>query len=98
MVYKGAPNWPPVWTKVGGPKETADRFQAEAGVLLDVMWPRIASLDNRFYMMMEHESARYMATLLFNDPSFCREIFKIFQDHCRQPIEKIGSLDVGFLL
>lgn len=97
MVYKRASNWPPVWTKVGGRKETADRFQAEAGVLLDVMWPHIEP-HNRFHLIMEYGKAQYIGTLLFNDPSFCREIFKLFQGYCRQPIERLGSLDLSSLL
>jgi hypothetical protein len=97
MRFRGAPNWPPVWIWIGGGTEVPRQIHGEVGVLIDLMWPH-AEPRNRFHMIMQHDSTQYMGTLLFNDPSFCHEIFQLFQGHCRQPIERLGSLEISHLL
>lgn len=43
---------------------------------------------------MEHEGQEYVGTLLFEDPLFCREIYRLLVEHCGEPIQQIADMDL----
>jgi hypothetical protein len=52
----------------------------------------------RIFLIVEHEDNEYMGCLLFDDPSFCRDIFRILQTYRGSTIRDIGSLDLSSML
>jgi hypothetical protein len=92
MSYGGMPNWPPVWTWIGGEENKQPR--GEIGILKEV---RLAKVEpsNRFFLIIEYDEASYIGSLSFDDPSFCRQISKLLIDHCGYSIQDVGGLDVG---
>ena len=94
MCYHGIPNWPPVWVWIGGDKQAA---KGEVGVLRDV---RLGTNGhtNRFFLFMDYEGGAYVGCLIFDNPSFCRQIYSLFQGHRGRTIRSIGNLDVSYTL
>jgi hypothetical protein len=90
MSYQGLPNWPPTWTWIGG--EENKHPKGEVGILQDVMLSTFQP-SNRCYLIVEHERAAYMGCLLFDDASFCSQIFALLRGHCGHPVQHIGGLN-----
>lgn len=53
---------------------------------------------NMVFFWMEHESLRYMGTLVFDDPLWCRQIKTILESHVGYSIREIGDLDLSSTL
>jgi hypothetical protein len=92
MSYGGMPNWPPIWTWIGGEENKHPR--GEIGILKEVRLSKVEP-SNRFFLIIEYDEAAYIGSLSFDDPSFCRQISKLLIDHCGYSIRDIGGLDVG---
>ena len=92
MLYRGARNWPPIWTQAG--RHGAKTARGELGVLTKVSGDQRST--QRFYLAIEYEGERYIGTLLFDDPVFGWLISKVLRSHLGWPIQEIGSLDLGF--
>jgi hypothetical protein len=95
MSYGGVPSWPPVWVWIGG-KENKHP-QGEVGILSNV---RLSSISpcNRCYLRMEYEGSDYMAVVLFDDLSFCSEVFELLSNNLGRSIKEVGDLDVNYTL
>src|SRR5213594_2005489 len=61
MAYRGQSNWPPVWMWVGG--ERNQNPKGEIGILHEVTLPP-AGAPNRCSLIVEHEGAVYLGSLL----------------------------------
>jgi hypothetical protein len=74
MSGMGIPNWPPAWLWRGGGEDT--RPNGEVGLLRDVI---LSSIDPpiRFFLVMQHMGAEYIGCLSFENPAFCREIYRV---------------------
>jgi len=66
----------------------------DVGILKDVILSRVEPYDHCF-LIMEHEGQEYVGTLLFEDPLFCREIYKLLVEHCGKPIQQIADMDLN---
>jgi hypothetical protein len=53
---------------------------------------------NRCFLVIEHDGSVYMGCLIFDDPSFCRQIGKLLSSYCQRSIQEIGSIDVSHTL
>jgi hypothetical protein len=95
MSYQGVPNWPPTWTWAYG--GTNKKPTGEVGVLIQVRESHIAPA-NRCFLVMQHDASVYMGCLLFDDPSFCRQIAKLLSNYCQRSIQEIGSIDLSHTL
>lgn len=91
MSHLGLPNWPPAWIWIGGDENK--RPKGEVGILQDVMLSTVES-SSRCYLIIEHDRAVYMGSLLFDDNSFCAQLFALLRDYCGHSIQQIGGLDV----
>lgn len=90
MELRALPNWPPAWIWMGGDENKHPK--GEVGLLRDVMLSALQPSSTCF-LIIEHDTAMYMGRLLFDDPSFCSQIFTLLRDHCGRPIQHIGGLD-----
>jgi hypothetical protein len=88
MSYHGLPNWPPVWTWMGGTENKRPR--GEIGILKAV---KVSGIEpaNRIFLYIEYEKESYMGCLLFDNPPFCLQIAKLLQHWCGHPIGEIGG-------
>jgi hypothetical protein len=91
MSYRTVPNWPPAWTWIGGAED--QKPEGEVGTFKELSyWPHQL---NKCFLIIDHERAAYMGSLLFDDTSFCREIIFILKNCMGWSIEQIGDLDVS---
>jgi len=95
MSYRTLANWPPAWIWRGG--DNKQEVGGEIGILKEVT-PSIVPPSNRIFLVVEHEGSEYMGCLLFDDPSFCRDIFRLLQAHLGLSIREIGDLDLSHSL
>jgi hypothetical protein len=94
MSYHGVRNWPPAWVSTRSlPPETVN---GEIGNLESVKLYELT--PNRCFLIIEFQRMRYMGSLLFEDPAFCRQIHDFLQQHLGQSIKEIGDSDVSFTL
>lgn len=56
------------------------------------------SSDDKCYLVIEHEAAHYVGSLIFDDIKFCRLMFSVFKDHIGRSIEEIGDVDLSYTL
>jgi len=94
MSYKGMPNWPPAWTWRSGP--TIRRIRGEVGLLKDIVRSTTYPMD-RLFLIMQLDENEYLGALLFDDPSFCRQIYTLLLSYCGRPLGEIGDLDLSHL-
>jgi hypothetical protein len=45
---------------------------------------------------MQHMGAEYIGCLSFENPAFCREIYRVLRDYCGKPIHEIGDTDISY--
>jgi hypothetical protein len=94
MTYRGAGNWPPVWTWFSGKKNTL-RPSGEVGTLVDVA-PSKIDPDGKCFLTIDHEGTSYVGCLLFDDGPFCQQIARLMQRHLHYPLEYIGGIDLRY--
>ena len=95
MSYNGFPSWPPVWIK-GGIDWEVKKLTGEVGVLRDVL--RHDKLPNKCFLVIEHESERWMGCLVVGDGTFCNQIVDLLKLHVGRSMKEIGELDLSFSL
>lgn len=95
MSYRGIPNWPPSWTWRAGP--TIRRMRGEVGTLKEVARSTIRPMD-RIFLIMKLDENEYLGALLFEDASFCRQVYTLLLSYCGRPISEIGDLEMSHLL
>lgn len=97
MCYRTVRNWPPTWVErragIGG-----EELRGEIGVLKEVVPSILFPGGSRFFLIVEHENKQYIGCLIFDDATFCQEIFRIVRTHIGWRIADVGSLDVSHLL
>jgi hypothetical protein len=94
MQYRGARNWPPVWSQAGtNGKKTAT---GEVGILKQVNGD--SRSNKRCFLVIEHEGERYIGALLFDDAIFCWLISRVLKSHIGWSVKDLGELDLSFTL
>jgi hypothetical protein len=88
LSYHGAPNWPPVWTRIEGQEKHP---VGEVGILEEV---RRSALDDTCYLIIQYEGSRYMGKLAFDDQKLCDRLCNVLTGHCGRPIREIADLDI----
>jgi hypothetical protein len=75
MSYHGIRNWPPAWTWIAPPRQTAKgRNRNSNKAFLSKMQPA-----NRCFLLISYEESSYMGCLLFDDATFCKHIGELLQ-------------------
>jgi len=95
MNYRGVPNWPPVWTN-GNQLRGVKITKGEIGVLKYVLVHD--QMPNRIFLFIDHEGDGYTGCLLFNDPSFCKQLQTILETEIGASIKEIGDLELSYTL
>jgi len=93
MSYHGASNWPPVWMWMGRGENKYPK--GEVGILSKIWFSRIQP-GSRFVLHMESEGSDYTGVLLFDDPWFCREVFKLLSNNLSRSLKEIGDLNMAY--
>src|SRR5882724_4009476 len=71
----GIVNWPPIRIWTGG--ERNKRPRGEVGVLIKV---ELSLLDpRRLFLTIQYNNSEYMGCLLFDDATFCRDIYHLLK-------------------
>jgi hypothetical protein len=92
MIRKsGFGNWPPTWTSTQLGENNKSR--AEIGALSYVSMNDL--FDNKIFLMMEYEGARYISGMHFDDATFCYQISSILKANIGRSIKEIGDLDLS---
>jgi hypothetical protein len=91
MSYRGICNWPPVWTWVDGKND--ENPHGEIGTLIDIR--RDLEESGKLFLVMQYNGNGYMGCLLFDDVTFCRQVYALLKDFRRYPISHIGDLDIS---
>jgi len=91
MTHMGTRSWPPVWT---GAKRIIER--SEIGMLMQVT--RRNETQNRCFLLMKHQNELYMGCLMVDDPSLCKQIFRLLQSYIGFSIAEIGGIDLRHTL
>ena len=60
---------------------------------LDKTWMNTLSYD-KIFIVVEYEGDRFMGTMDFDDPRFCREIYALLKSHIGLSLKEIGDLDL----
>lgn len=95
LFYKRFPSWPPMWAWKRGNKYT--QLVGEVGVLKQVMPPTMDPWD-RCFLIMEHDDQEYMGILLIENSRLCHEVYDVLVEHCGEPIQQIGDIDLSHML
>ncbi len=78
MVFRGSRNWPPVWVGLTDIKTNSwRRLQGEIGVLKEVRYQRAE--PDWIFLVIEHEGAKYIGSLRFDNEEFCLQLAAHFQ-------------------
>jgi len=94
MSYRGVSNWPPVWVPLSDLE--GQRLNGEVGTLTEVRMTK--ELPKSCFLVVNHNEKRYLGCLLFNDQSFCDQIFVLLQNYYGYPIDSIARLDISHTL
>ena len=69
----------------------------EVGVLKEMRWSHMLK-DHRCFPVIEYQNGMYIACVLFDDQTFCNQIFQILEAHIGFTIDRIGELDLSHTL
>jgi len=89
MQYRGAANWPPMWTQAGTGRDKST--SGEVGILRQVNGD--SRVSTQCYLVIEHEAERYVGVLVFDSPTFCRLVYRILKSHIGTSIKALGDLN-----
>lgn len=87
-------SWPPRWTTTR--RDPKDKPTGEIGTLEKVL--AHDRINNIFFMFVQYQGCRYMGALQFDDPAFCREIYTLLTSQTGVSLEKIGDIDISYML
>ena len=81
--------WPPSWssTLYGD----YDPPRGEIGILIDVAM-NVPTWE--LLLIIEHHGGHYAGGLKFDNPSFCLQLYDLFQLHVEEAIKEIGDLEI----
>jgi hypothetical protein len=91
MSYRGVVNWPPVWTRAR--QGNVATVRGEVGVLLQVYGACFGA--RKCYLVIEHDSRRYVGCLLFSDAVACMNISLLLRAGSGSSIEEVGGYEVS---
>jgi hypothetical protein len=91
MSRNGTSSWPPMW--ITSRNDPNDNPSGEVGTLTEILMPR--QLENKLFLVIEHEAQRYMGALTFDDPAFCSQLYRLLQSKIGLSIREIGDLDLS---
>jgi len=94
MSYRGMPNWPPAWSTLAIRSKPGPR--GEVGTLEEVLMNNL--YDDRIFMAILYEGYRYLGCLIFDDASFCFQIFAFLKLNRGKQIKDIGDSDLAHTL
>jgi hypothetical protein len=92
MQYRGAANWPPLWTQAGTGRDKST--SGEVGILSQVNGD--SRVSTQCYLVIEHEAERYVGVLVFDDAIFCRLVYQLLKGHIGTSIKALGELNFSF--
>ena len=95
MKYHGIDNWPPVWTWRG--RDRTRNLRGEVGIVRDVFLSSVEPIK-RLFLIVEHQGNEYIGCVLFDDPAFCAQIYRLLAAHCGESVRRLGDLEVEHLL
>lgn len=90
MSYRGIRNWPPKWGITQGDNKP---LAGEVGVL-----EYLQKAHGKLTIVIKLDGHKYTATLMFDDATFCEQIYKLLQQNIGRRIEEIGDLDLSHTL
>ena len=93
--YRGLPSWPPTWTPAN-PKSHLKPLRGEIGRLEYVLPNK--TLNNRCFLIIEHEGHPYVGCLFLDDAIFCAQMITIIQNQAGLTIKEIGDLNLSYTL
>jgi hypothetical protein len=91
MSHRGIRNWPPKW---GITQHDNKPLIGEVGILEYAQKP----YGQKLIIVMKLDDQRYTAILMFDDTTFCKQIYNLLQQNIGRRIEEIGDLDLSFTL
>jgi len=94
MSYRGMPNWPPAWSTLAIRSKPGPR--GEVGTLEEVLMNNL--YYDRIFMAILYEGYRYLGCLIFDDASFCFQIFAFLKLNRGKQIKDIGDSDLAHTL
>ena len=92
MSYHGLPNWPPIWTWIGGEENKYPR--GEVGILKTV-FVSVVKPSTSCFLVMEHAGAEYLSEFFVSDAAFCLEMYAVLLRNCDKTIQEIGDIDLS---
>jgi hypothetical protein len=90
----GLCSWPPLWTTTR--HDPTDKPVGEIGILEQALMHEL--VNNRIFLFIQFESFRYMGSLSFDEPVFCRQICSLLNVNVGHSMKEIGDLDVSYTL
>ena len=87
-------NWSPIW--VCTDDNTRKAVEGEVGILKDVK--RHDLTGKYFFLHMEHDQGSYTGCFMFDDPTFCEQLFNLLTGCYGRTIQEIGSMEVSGIL
>jgi hypothetical protein len=91
MSHSGIRNWPPKW---GITQRDNKPLRGEVGFLEYAQKP----YGQKLIIVMKLDDHKYTAILMFDDATFCKQIYNLLQQNIGRRIEEIGDLDLSFTL
>jgi hypothetical protein len=82
--------WPPIWVSLDG--EKIARLTGEVGILREVRMDKFN--QDKCFLVIEHNGLKFTGCLMFNDRSFCLQMYRLLVDHCDEAIRDIAELDL----
>jgi hypothetical protein len=87
----GVKNWPPTWSRLV--QERSAWPVGEVGTLKNVR--KNLEIDRCLFVFIEHNGLEYAAIMYFDEPGFCRDIYRVLTGRIGWLIEEIGDLDLS---
>jgi hypothetical protein len=89
--HSATPTWPPIWVSLANGKIT--RVTGEVGILKEV---RIDEINqDKCFLVIDHNDLKFTGCLMFNDRSFCLQMYHLLLDHCGDTIHDIAELQLA---
>ena len=51
---------------------------------------------DRCFLIMEHDDQEYIGILLIEESRLCHEVYNVLVEHCGEPIQQIGEIDLSY--
>lgn len=94
MSCHGVSNWPPKWST--SRQEGDDKPIGEAGILEKALM--VPHFRNKCYLVIDYQKRKYTGCLIFDDPTFCSEIYALLKSRMCCSIKEIGDTNISYTL